>query len=55
MDQDALLAAGAPGMQLTWMDSKIGNWVVTPRTGKAVEIQALWLNALWIGSRFSER
>jgi predicted glycogen debranching enzyme len=55
MDQDALLAAGAPGMQLTWMDSKIGDWVVTPRTGKAVEIQALWLNALWIGSRFSER
>jgi glycogen debranching enzyme len=55
MDQDALLAAGVPGVQLTWMDSKIGDWVVTPRIGKPVEIQALWLNALWIGSRFSER
>jgi predicted glycogen debranching enzyme len=55
MDQDALLAAGVPGMQLTWMDSKIGDWVVTPRMGKPVEIQALWLNALWIGSQFSER
>ena len=55
MDQDALLAAGVPGMQLTWMDSKIGDWVVTPRVGKPVEIQALWLNALWIGSQFSER
>jgi predicted glycogen debranching enzyme len=55
MDQDALLAAGVPGVQLTWMDSKIGDWVVTPRIGKPVEIQALWLNALWIGSQFSER
>jgi predicted glycogen debranching enzyme len=55
MDRDGLLATGVPGMQLTWMDSKIGDWVVTPRIGKPVEIQALWLNALWIGSRFSER
>lgn len=55
MDRDGLLAAGVPGVQLTWMDAKIGEWVVTPRIGKPVEIQALWLNALWIGSRFSER
>jgi glycogen debranching enzyme len=38
-------------VQLTWMDSKIGDWVVTPRTGKPVEIQALWLNALAVGAR----
>jgi predicted glycogen debranching enzyme len=55
MDPDALLAAGEPGIQLTWMDVKIGDWVVTPRVGKPVEIQALWLNALWIGSQFSDR
>jgi predicted glycogen debranching enzyme len=55
MDRDGLLAAGVPGVQLTWMDSKIGDWVVTPRTGKPVEVQALWLNALWIASQFSER
>jgi predicted glycogen debranching enzyme len=45
-DSDGLLNAGVPGSQLTWMDSKIGDWVVTPRHGKAVEIQALWYNAL---------
>ena len=43
---DGLLYAGGPGIQLTWMDAKIGDWVVTPRTGKAVEINALWINAL---------
>ncbi|HEX6114644.1 MAG TPA: amylo-alpha-1,6-glucosidase [Geminicoccaceae bacterium] len=48
MDDDGLLAAGVPGVQLTWMDAKIGDWVVTPRIGKPVEIQALWLNALKI-------
>jgi predicted glycogen debranching enzyme len=48
---DGLLAAGEPGVQLTWMDAKVGDWVVTPRIGKPVEIQALWLNALWVGSR----
>ena len=48
MDEDGLLAAGVPGVQLTWMDAKIGDWVVTPRIGKPVEIQALWLNALRI-------
>jgi predicted glycogen debranching enzyme len=45
-DTDGLVAAGEPGMQLTWMDAKVGDWVVTPRIGKPVEIQALWLNAL---------
>jgi predicted glycogen debranching enzyme len=43
---DGLLYAGEAGLQLTWMDAKIGDWVVTPRTGKAVEINALWINAL---------
>ena len=50
-DADGLLACGAPGMQLTWMDAKIGDWVVTPRTGKPVEVQALWLNALGLAAR----
>jgi predicted glycogen debranching enzyme len=49
--EDGLLSAGEPGVQLTWMDAKIDDWVVTPRIGKPVEIQALWLNALWIGER----
>jgi predicted glycogen debranching enzyme len=52
-DEDGLLACGQPGMQLSWMDAKVGDWVVTPRIGKPVEVQALWLNALWIGNRFS--
>jgi len=50
MDDDGLLAAGAPGVQLTWMDARIGDWVVTPRWGKPVEVQALWLNALGLGT-----
>ena len=45
-DADGLLAAGAPGVQLTWMDAKVGDWVVTPRSGKPVEVQGLWINAL---------
>lgn len=45
---DGLLYAGEAGIQLTWMDAKIGDWVVTPRTGKPVEINALWYNALRI-------
>jgi glycogen debranching enzyme len=53
MDSDGLLATGERGVQLTWMDAKVGEWVVTPRAGKPVEIQALWLNALKIGSQFS--
>lgn len=43
---DGLLKQGAPGYQLTWMDAKVGDWVVTPRRGKAVEINGLWYNAL---------
>jgi predicted glycogen debranching enzyme len=43
---NGLLRSGEPGVQLTWMDAKIGDWVVTPRSGCAVEIQALWFNAL---------
>ena len=43
---DGLLTSGEPGVQLTWMDAKVGDWVVTPRTGKPVEINALWYNAL---------
>ena len=47
MDQtDGLLRGGADGVQLTWMDAKVDGWVVTPRRGKPVEIQALWINAL---------
>ena len=44
--EDGLLIQGAAGYQLTWMDAKMGDWVVTPRRGKAVEINALWYNAL---------
>jgi predicted glycogen debranching enzyme len=54
-DDDGLLRAGEPGVQLTWMDAKVGDWVVTPRIGKPVEIQALWLNALAAGSQRGER
>jgi predicted glycogen debranching enzyme len=52
-DADGLLAAGEPGVQLTWMDAKVGDWVVTPRIGKPVEIQALWLNALRAAGDFT--
>ncbi|WP_255807629.1 amylo-alpha-1,6-glucosidase [Deinococcus sp. KNUC1210] len=52
--QDGLLLAGETGVQLTWMDVKIHDWVVTPRHGKPVEIQALWLAALSVESRMSE-
>jgi predicted glycogen debranching enzyme len=54
-DGDGLLAAGEPGIQLTWMDAKVGDNVITPRIGKPVEIQALWINALHIGSRRNNR
>lgn len=53
LDTDGLLAAGEPGVQLTWMDAKVGDWVVTPRIGKPVEIQALWLNALRIAGELT--
>jgi predicted glycogen debranching enzyme len=52
---DGLLRAGEPGVQLTWMDAKVGEWVVTPRTGKPVEINALWCNALAIVATLAER
>jgi predicted glycogen debranching enzyme len=50
--RDHLLAQGAPGYQLTWMDAKVDDWVVTPRRGKAVEINALWYNALRLTERW---
>ncbi len=55
LDKDGLLYAGAPGVQLTWMDAKYHDWVVTPRMGKPVEIQALWFNALQIMRSFATR
>lgn len=52
---DGLLRQGAPGVQLTWMDAKVGDWVVTPRHGKPVEVNGLWINALrvmeWLANR----
>jgi predicted glycogen debranching enzyme len=54
-DADGLLACGVPGVQLTWMDAKVGERVITPRAGKPVEVQALWINALEVGGRLSER
>ena len=53
MDADGLIAGGVPGAQLTWMDAKVGDWVVTPRHGKPVEIQALWARTLEIGERLA--
>jgi 4-alpha-glucanotransferase len=44
--RDSLIYAGEPDLQLTWMDAKVGSWVITPRTGKPVEVNALWYNAL---------
>jgi predicted glycogen debranching enzyme len=57
--RDGLLRQGQQGYQLTWMDAKVGDWVVTPRRGKAVEINALWYNALclladWVHKERSE-
>jgi predicted glycogen debranching enzyme len=54
VDTSGLIYAGADGVQLTWMDAKVGDWVVTPRRGKAVEINALWYNALCIMASFLE-
>jgi len=51
---DGLLRAGEPGVQLTWMDAKVGDWVVTPRIGKPVEVNALWYNALRSLESFAE-
>jgi predicted glycogen debranching enzyme len=52
---DSLLFAGEVGVQLTWMDARVGNWVVTPRIGKPVEINALWHNALRVMAELSKR
>jgi predicted glycogen debranching enzyme len=54
MDDDGLLYAGESGVQLTWMDAKVGDWVVTPRIGKPIEVNALWYNALVCVVYFSE-
>lgn len=53
MDGDGLIAGGIPSAQLTWMDAKVGDWVVTPRYGKPVEIQALWVRSLSVGERLA--
>jgi predicted glycogen debranching enzyme len=53
--EDGLLFAGEPGVQLTWMDVKVGDWVVTPRIGKPVEINALWYNAIRSMAAFARR
>ena len=55
VDRDGLLSAGERGQQLTWMDARVDDREITPRIGKPVEIQALWLNALAIGAQFSTR
>jgi predicted glycogen debranching enzyme len=52
---DGLLYAGETGVQLTWMDAKVGDWVVTPRIGKPIEINALWYNALCIMAAFARQ
>jgi predicted glycogen debranching enzyme len=53
--EDGLLFAGEPGVQLSWMDAKVGDWVVTPRIGKPVEINALWYNAVRSMADFAAR
>ncbi len=55
LDQDGLLYAGEEGVQLTWMDAKVGDWVVTPRVGKPIEINALWYSALGTMEQFAHR
>src|SRR6185312_110664 len=55
VDSDGLLACGESGVQLTWMDAKVGEYVVTPRTGKPVEINALWYNTLRMLAAFLAR
>lgn len=52
---DCLLYAGEPGVQLTWMDAKVGDWVVTPRIGKPIEINALWYNAVRSLAKFARQ
>jgi predicted glycogen debranching enzyme len=55
VDEDGLLSAGEEGAQLTWMDAKVGDRVITPRRGKPVEIQALWYNALRVMEELARR
>ncbi|HKQ99339.1 MAG TPA: amylo-alpha-1,6-glucosidase [Pyrinomonadaceae bacterium] len=55
VDRQGLLYSGEEGAQLTWMDAKVGDWVVTPRRGLAVEIQALWYNALCVMEELARR
>ena len=55
MDTDGLITGGSDKDQLTWMDVRVGDWVVTPRHGKAVEINALWYNALCVMTRLAKR
>jgi predicted glycogen debranching enzyme len=55
VDEDGLLTAGVPGLQLTWMDAKLGEQVVTPRMGKPVEVEALWYNALKVMEHLASR
>ncbi len=55
MDDDGLLMQGQEGYALTWMDAKMGDWIVTPRRGKAVEINALWYNALRLFEKWTKQ
>lgn len=55
MDKDGLISAGTPETQLTWMDAKVGNFAVTPRNGKTVELNSLWYNALKVVADLAER
>lgn len=55
MDKDGLVSAGTPETQLTWMDAKIGNFAVTPRNGKTVELNSLWYNALKVVANLAEK
>lgn len=53
--KDGLLSAGETGVQLTWMDGKVGDWVITPRIGKPIEVNALWYNALRAMAKFARQ
>ncbi|MCS7032582.1 MAG: amylo-alpha-1,6-glucosidase, partial [Phycisphaerae bacterium] len=55
IDGDGLLRVRAPGLGCTWMNAKVGDWVITPRHGRPVEVNALWYNALMIAAALSER
>lgn len=55
VDDDGLVTGGIDGVQLTWMDVKVGEWVVTPRHGKPVEVQALWVRALAIAASWADQ